>query len=111
MRELEPPAPFTITRRAFVAALSAALSLAACSKAEPGGGQGDRAAGDYEVLELRHQGFAGVVSVPELAEDLGYLAPLKLTTSSCCHEFMLKEYLSRSGLTRSRRSRWWCCRP
>ncbi|WP_437939716.1 ABC transporter substrate-binding protein [Sorangium sp. So ce341] len=79
MRELEPPAPLTVTRRAFVAALSAALSLAACSKVEPGGGQGDRAAGDYEVLELRHQGFAGVVSVPELAEDLGYLAPLKLS--------------------------------
>ncbi|AUX40395.1 ABC transporter substrate-binding protein [Sorangium cellulosum] len=81
MRDPHTTTPFLITRRLFVAALSAALSLAACSKAEPGGGEGkgDRAAGDYEVLELRYQGFAGVVSVPELAEDLGYLAPIKLS--------------------------------
>jgi ABC-type nitrate/sulfonate/bicarbonate transport system substrate-binding protein len=31
-----------------------------------------------EVSELRYQGWAGSVTLPELAEDLGYLAPLKL---------------------------------
>jgi ABC-type nitrate/sulfonate/bicarbonate transport system substrate-binding protein len=32
----------------------------------------------FETLELRSEGFAGTVSFPELAEDLGYLAPLTL---------------------------------
>jgi ABC-type nitrate/sulfonate/bicarbonate transport system substrate-binding protein len=32
----------------------------------------------YEVPELRYQGWAGRVIFPELAEDLGYLASLKL---------------------------------
>jgi ABC-type nitrate/sulfonate/bicarbonate transport system substrate-binding protein len=31
-----------------------------------------------ETLELRYQGFASLVTYPELAEDLGYLAPLRL---------------------------------
>lgn len=31
-----------------------------------------------EVAELRYQGSVGSVTYPELAEDLGYLAPLKL---------------------------------
>lgn len=31
-----------------------------------------------EKAELRYQGWAGEVTFPELAEDLGYLAPLKL---------------------------------
>ncbi|WP_433943814.1 ABC transporter substrate-binding protein [Paenibacillus sp. SN-8-1] len=31
-----------------------------------------------EVAELRYQGSVGAVTFPELAEDLGYLAPLKL---------------------------------
>jgi len=34
--------------------------------------------GEYETLELRYQGAANQVSFPELAEDLGYLAPIKL---------------------------------
>lgn len=34
--------------------------------------------GEPEVLELRYQGWAGSVNFPELAEDLGYLAPIKL---------------------------------
>ncbi|WP_437969408.1 ABC transporter substrate-binding protein [Sorangium sp. So ce260] len=81
MSDIDRPAPFTATRRAFAAALCAALALAACSRVEPGGGhgKGDGGAGDYEVLELRYQGFSGMVSVPELAEDLGYLAPIKLS--------------------------------
>jgi hypothetical protein len=32
----------------------------------------------YKTLELRYQGSVGSVSFPELAEDLGYLAPIKL---------------------------------
>jgi ABC-type nitrate/sulfonate/bicarbonate transport system substrate-binding protein len=31
-----------------------------------------------EKTEIRYQGWAGQVTFPELAEDLGYLAPLKL---------------------------------
>ncbi|GII92536.1 ABC transporter substrate-binding protein [Sinosporangium siamense] len=31
-----------------------------------------------ETLELRYQGSVGQVTLPELAEDLGYLAPVKL---------------------------------
>ncbi len=33
---------------------------------------------EFERLVLRYQGFAGQVTYPELAEDLGYLAPIKL---------------------------------
>jgi len=36
------------------------------------------AAGQPEVTTLRYQGWSGSVLFPELAEDLGYLAPLKL---------------------------------
>src|ERR1700722_20167202 len=55
--------------------LCLAVALSACSKseakpAEPGS--------TVEQTELRHQGAVGTVSFPELAEDLGYLAPLKL---------------------------------
>jgi ABC-type nitrate/sulfonate/bicarbonate transport system substrate-binding protein len=35
-------------------------------------------AAKYEVSELRYQGWASQVLLPELAEDLGYLAPIKL---------------------------------
>ncbi|MFC4099506.1 ABC transporter substrate-binding protein [Paenibacillus xanthanilyticus] len=34
--------------------------------------------GEPELLELRYQGGVGSVTLPELAEDLGYLAPIKL---------------------------------
>jgi ABC-type nitrate/sulfonate/bicarbonate transport system substrate-binding protein len=34
--------------------------------------------GDFEVSVLRYQGQAALVTFPELAEDLGYLAPVKL---------------------------------
>jgi ABC-type nitrate/sulfonate/bicarbonate transport system substrate-binding protein len=36
------------------------------------------ASAELERSELRYQGFAGTVTFPELAEDLGYLAPLRL---------------------------------
>lgn len=38
----------------------------------------DADAGRYEVSELRYQGWTGQVLFPELAEDLGYLAPIHL---------------------------------
>lgn len=50
--------------------------LVACSRApaEPkASGQGD-----FETLELRYQSLPDHVLYPELAEDLGFLAPLKL---------------------------------
>lgn len=50
------------------------FSLTACSK-------GDKKAaenGGLEKTELRYQGWAGEVILPELAEDLGYFGPIKL---------------------------------
>jgi ABC-type nitrate/sulfonate/bicarbonate transport system substrate-binding protein len=35
-------------------------------------------ASGFETLKLRYQGFSGMVTFPELAEDLGYLAPMRL---------------------------------
>ncbi|WP_437669019.1 ABC transporter substrate-binding protein [Sorangium sp. So ce131] len=58
-----------------LAALLVALVVAGCSKgSSPAAGDG---AEGYEKLELRYEGGVGV-SFPELAEDLGFLAPLKL---------------------------------
>ncbi|WP_225118369.1 ABC transporter substrate-binding protein [Bradyrhizobium sp. BRP22] len=39
---------------------------------------GQALAEPLEKTEIRYQGWAGQVTFPELAEDLGYLAPLKL---------------------------------
>jgi len=39
---------------------------------------GEAFAAPVEKTELRYQGWAGQVVFPELAEDLGYLAPLRL---------------------------------
>ncbi|GAA0920819.1 ABC transporter substrate-binding protein [Nonomuraea longicatena] len=44
------------------------LLLTACGTAQ----------GSAETLELRYQGSTGTVTFPELAEDLGYLAPVRL---------------------------------
>jgi ABC-type nitrate/sulfonate/bicarbonate transport system substrate-binding protein len=52
-----------------------ALALSACSSNQA---HAPRANGEYEVSELRYQGASGLVWFPELAEDLGYLAPIKL---------------------------------
>jgi ABC-type nitrate/sulfonate/bicarbonate transport system substrate-binding protein len=58
--------------------LLSALLLLAC-KREPAASSGKQLAGDApELLELRYQGFTGQVTFPELAEDLGLLAPIKL---------------------------------
>src|SRR4051794_15506771 len=39
---------------------------------------GPACAAPAEKTELRYQGWVGQVTFPELAEDLGYLAPVKL---------------------------------
>jgi ABC-type nitrate/sulfonate/bicarbonate transport system substrate-binding protein len=66
----------------FIRALCFALlglGLVAASACK-GGSAGGAAAGsaEFERLSLRYQGFAGQVTYPELAEDLGYLAPISL---------------------------------
>jgi len=38
-----------------------------------------RPASGYETLELRYQGNNGIITPAELAEDLGYLAPVRLS--------------------------------
>ncbi|MEV5026883.1 ABC transporter substrate-binding protein [Paenibacillus sp. LPE1-1-1.1] len=62
---------------ALILLLASAVLLSACGKEEaaPASAAGE---GQPEVSELRYQGWTGSVSFPELAEDLGYLAPLKL---------------------------------
>ncbi|WP_407669658.1 ABC transporter substrate-binding protein [Paenibacillus kobensis] len=58
-------------------ALAGVVILAGCgneSKSKVSAGSGS----EYETLELRYQGSVGSVTYPELAEELGYLAPLKL---------------------------------
>jgi ABC-type nitrate/sulfonate/bicarbonate transport system substrate-binding protein len=54
------------------------LAAGACSRSEAASRGKDPAQAEFETLELRYQGFAGQVTFPELAEDLGYLAPLRL---------------------------------
>ncbi len=68
------------TRRTATVALFLllGLSVAGCSKRESASNGGARAESGFETLELRYQGFVGNVTYPELAEDLGYLAPIKL---------------------------------
>jgi ABC-type nitrate/sulfonate/bicarbonate transport system substrate-binding protein len=49
-----------------------------CAKREPATKAAGADSAGLEQLELRYQGFVGTVLYPELAEDLGYLAPIKL---------------------------------
>lgn len=64
------------TSRRVLASLCALLLLA-CSKSAPSASAATTGDGP-EQLELRYQGFTGQVTYPELAEDLGFLAPIKL---------------------------------
>src|SRR6187397_626205 len=74
-----PPSSSVPPRRAAVALLSLILGvlLGGCRSEDAGGGPAGGSP-DYERLSLRYQGFAGQVTYPELAEDLGYLAPIRL---------------------------------
>ncbi|MEW9699778.1 ABC transporter substrate-binding protein [Paenibacillus sp. SI8] len=60
---------------AFILLLTSSLVLVACGKKDA---SASASGGTPEVTELRYQGGVGSVTYPELAEDLGYLAPLKL---------------------------------
>ena len=60
----------------WAALLPALAPLQACSRSET---QAAPASGsEYETLELRYQGNIGTVTPAELAEELGYLAPIRL---------------------------------
>ena len=61
---------------AWIAAASL-WTATACSRGEAAPAE-KADAGDYETHVLRYQGSAGAVTFPELAEDLGYLAPVRL---------------------------------
>lgn len=52
-------------------------ALGACGRKESGSASSSAEA-DLSQTVLRYQGFAGQVTFPELAEDLGYLAPMRL---------------------------------
>src|SRR6185369_14782779 len=52
------------------------LCANACKRSDAAGASPNR--DGLEQLELRYQGFTGQVTYPELAEDLGLLAPIKL---------------------------------
>lgn len=56
--------------------LLGALALLGCARTEPK--REPATPGGYEVLELRYQGNNGTVAPVELADALGYLAPIRL---------------------------------
>ncbi|WP_211748596.1 ABC transporter substrate-binding protein [Paenibacillus sp. Marseille-Q4541] len=62
----------------LIAVMSAALLTAGCSHDSKAASASSDKEGGIETLELRYQGSTGAVTYPELAEDLGYLAPIKL---------------------------------
>jgi ABC-type nitrate/sulfonate/bicarbonate transport system substrate-binding protein len=53
--------------------LMSSVALVGCSKASA-----TKRSDGYETTELRYQAYPTMVGFPELAQDLGYLAPLKL---------------------------------
>ncbi|UKA53257.1 ABC transporter substrate-binding protein [Arthrobacter sp. FW305-BF8] len=68
-----------LTILSAAAAVVIALTVSGCGGSAAGdvtGGTG--APGANEVKELRYQGWANNVTLPELAEDLGYLGDVKL---------------------------------
>ncbi|RYZ10107.1 MAG: ABC transporter substrate-binding protein [Myxococcales bacterium] len=54
------------------------LTCVACKRSDADGVKLSVTGSGPEQLELRYQGFTGQVLYPELAEDLGLLAPIKL---------------------------------
>ncbi|MFD0279655.1 ABC transporter substrate-binding protein [Kitasatospora sp. NPDC127111] len=62
----------TTTRRRFLALAALGAVATACGRATASGGSGS------ETRKLRYQGWAGQVTLPELAEDLGYFDDVKL---------------------------------
>ena len=71
----------------FLIVLSVVIS-AGCQEKKSGATE-TKGNGAYETLKLRYEGSVGSVTYPELAEDLGYLGPIKLEwignqTSGAC---------------------------
>lgn len=64
-------------KASVVVLLAASILLTACGDKDTSA-SGTSSGGEPEVTELRYQGNVGGVNFPELADDLGYLAPLKL---------------------------------
>ncbi|MFD7611464.1 ABC transporter substrate-binding protein [Streptomyces sp. NPDC059828] len=64
---LSPPT----SRRHFLTLLGISAAAVGCGRATAGGATAN-------TKTLRYQGFAGQVTLPELAEDLGYLGDVKL---------------------------------
>jgi ABC-type nitrate/sulfonate/bicarbonate transport system substrate-binding protein len=60
---------------AVIGALIAAAALSGCATDKKAAAS---APGQPEKLELRYQGSANAVSLPELAQDLGYFGQVKL---------------------------------
>ncbi|MFC8454973.1 ABC transporter substrate-binding protein [Kitasatospora sp. NPDC057223] len=60
------------SRRQFLALTAVAAAAAACGRATASDGGGS------ETKKLRYQGWVGQVTLPELAEDLGYFGDVKL---------------------------------
>ncbi len=70
--------PSGAARRLLPAVLLLSLLVIGCSKREAPHSTAAAGSSAPEKLVLRCQGFAGQVMFPELAEDLGLLAPIKL---------------------------------
>jgi len=58
--------------------LVCALLALGCQRDEASASRSTAGSPEFERSSLRYQGFAGMVTYPELAEDLGYLAPIRL---------------------------------
>ena len=69
-----------LLKQTFAAALALVLAMSAigCSKRSTAANASAMGSAPFETLELRYQGYTGMVLLPELAEDLGYLAPIQL---------------------------------
>lgn len=69
--------PFSLLQRAWFALFLATLALSggACSKSRAAA---SKHKDGYESLVLRYQAYPTMVGWPELAQELGYLAPIKL---------------------------------
>lgn len=66
----------TLTRRSFMLGATASMGLLASPPASLPASASQRDSGRAD--RLRYQGLAGIVLYPELADALGYMAPLKL---------------------------------
>ncbi len=68
-----------LTILSAAAAVVLALTVSGCGGSAAGDDtSGTGAPGATEVKELRYQGWANTVTLPELAQDLGYLGDVKL---------------------------------